>query len=271
MTGDDTARHAGTGYLLTNDAAEVTDRWAALGELFDEATFRHLGRLGVTAGWHCLDVGAGGGRVAQWLADRVEPGGSVTATDIDTRWLTQLNDPRLRVLRHDVTRDPLPQRYDLIHTRLVLVHLTDVEAVLDRLVAALTPGGWVLLEEFDVALLPGGCHDPQTDAERLASRVHAEFTAVVRARGGHPDLAHQLWRLLSQRGLVEVGVEGSFVIGGSAAHRLLLANYLQVHDQLLASGRLSPADLRAHLADLRAETLPLSLPAMVRTWGRRAL
>jgi SAM-dependent methyltransferase len=258
-----------SGYVFTNDGAQVGDRWSALSELFDEATFRHLDRLGVGPGWHCLDVGAGGGRVAQWLADRVVPEGSVTASDIDTRWLDALDDPRLRVLRHDATRDPLPAAYDLVHTRLVLVHLPDVEAVLDRLVGALRPGGWVLLEEFDVSFVGGVCHDPQTDAERLANLVDSQFVALVRARGARPDLAHNLWRLLVQRGLVQARAEGTFVIGGSAASRLLLSNYQQVQDHLLESGGVSVEDFRAHLADLRAGTLPVSLPAMVRTWARR--
>ena len=40
-------------------------------------------------------------------------------------------------------------QWDLIHERLVLVHIPRRLEVLDRLVEALAPGGWIVLEDFD--------------------------------------------------------------------------------------------------------------------------
>src|SRR5664279_6147623 len=51
------------GYLLNNQQAEAGRRLDALSELFDPATFRHLAAVGVTAGWVCWEVGAGGASV----------------------------------------------------------------------------------------------------------------------------------------------------------------------------------------------------------------
>ena len=62
---------------------------------------------GVGPGWRCLEVGAGAGSIAGWLADRVGPSGQVIATDLDTRFLEQQARPNLEVRRHDVVRDPL--------------------------------------------------------------------------------------------------------------------------------------------------------------------
>jgi cyclopropane fatty-acyl-phospholipid synthase-like methyltransferase len=56
------------------------DRLRALESLFDGASTRHLVRLGVTAGWRCLEVGCGAGGIARWLARRVGGGGRVVAT-----------------------------------------------------------------------------------------------------------------------------------------------------------------------------------------------
>jgi 2-polyprenyl-3-methyl-5-hydroxy-6-metoxy-1,4-benzoquinol methylase len=39
-------------------------------------------------------------------------------------------------------------RYDLIHARLVLSHLPQRRDVLARLVQALRPGGWLVVEDF---------------------------------------------------------------------------------------------------------------------------
>jgi trans-aconitate methyltransferase len=53
------------------------------------------------------------------------------------------------VVRHDVTTDAIPSaRYDLIHARLVLSHLPQRGDVMQRLVQALRPGGWLVIEDF---------------------------------------------------------------------------------------------------------------------------
>ena len=49
-----------------------------------------------------FEVGGGGGSIARWLADRVSPSGRVVATDIDTRHLDALGDPRIDMRHHDV-------------------------------------------------------------------------------------------------------------------------------------------------------------------------
>lgn len=51
----------------------------------DPGTIGRLDRLGVSCGWRCLEVGAGHGSIARWLAERVGPTGSVLAADIDPR------------------------------------------------------------------------------------------------------------------------------------------------------------------------------------------
>ena len=46
-------------------------RLFALTELFDPTTRRVLGEIGVANGWRCLEVAAGTGTVAAWLAGQV--------------------------------------------------------------------------------------------------------------------------------------------------------------------------------------------------------
>jgi ubiquinone/menaquinone biosynthesis C-methylase UbiE len=53
---------------------------------YDPGTFESLGRVGIKPSWRCLELGAGAGSVARWLAAWV-PDGSVVATDIDTLFL----------------------------------------------------------------------------------------------------------------------------------------------------------------------------------------
>ncbi|MFD5537476.1 hypothetical protein ACFWIJ_06380, partial [Streptomyces sp. NPDC127079] len=75
------------GYLLDNRQSEAGQRFDAFARLFDPTTFRHLEASGLTTGWRCWEVGAGGTSVVSWLAAKVGPAGQVVATDIDTSLL----------------------------------------------------------------------------------------------------------------------------------------------------------------------------------------
>ena len=65
-------------------------------------------------------------------------------------------------MRHNIVVDPLPEEaFDLIHARLVLMHVPEREQVLASLVAAPKPGGWLVDEEYDSAsLLPDPIANP---------------------------------------------------------------------------------------------------------------
>ena len=122
---------ASSSYVLTNSAREAQVRFAALSTLYDRTTIRHLEGRGVARGWQCFEIGAGGGTIARWLADLVGPTGLVLATDLDTRHLDHLGGPGLEVCHHDIGADPLPEAaFDLVHTRLVLMHVARREVAL---------------------------------------------------------------------------------------------------------------------------------------------
>ena len=93
---------------------------------------------------------AGAGGIALWLADRVGETGHVLATDLDTRFLDGHGRPNLEVRTHNIVTDPLDEAaFDVIHARAVVEHVADRELVIKRLVAALRPGGWLLIEDVD--------------------------------------------------------------------------------------------------------------------------
>jgi hypothetical protein len=93
-------------YLLDNATREAPIRFAALSALFDSGTIGHLVKRGIGRGWHCLEVGGGGGSIVSWLAARVGPTGRVLATDIDTRFLESLSLPNVEVQKHNIHRFP---------------------------------------------------------------------------------------------------------------------------------------------------------------------
>jgi len=129
------AQTNGTGYVFVNSGKEARTRFAALSTIYDRGTVRHLEDLGVGSGWHCLEIGGGSGTIAKWLADRVGSTGHVLVTDLDTRFLEPLEGPNLEVCRHKIGTDPLPEAaFDLIHTRLVLMHVPERDAALAQMI-----------------------------------------------------------------------------------------------------------------------------------------
>jgi Histidine kinase-, DNA gyrase B-, and HSP90-like ATPase len=57
-------------YIFDNAAPQAGQRFASLQTLYDHWTIRHLETTGVGPGWLCWEVGAGGGSIARWLAER---------------------------------------------------------------------------------------------------------------------------------------------------------------------------------------------------------
>ena len=77
------------------------------------------------------------------------------ATDINLAWAAGAAAPNVSVLEHDVAADPPPgEAFDLVHARLVLVHVTGRDTALGNMVTALRPGGILLVEDADPACSP---------------------------------------------------------------------------------------------------------------------
>ena len=93
-------------YLLTNAEPETVDRFAGLESVFDPVTCGHLSRLGLRQGFSCLEVGAGSGSIARWMADEVGPAGRVLAVDIDPRWCRPDGRAQLEVRAVDLVAHP---------------------------------------------------------------------------------------------------------------------------------------------------------------------
>jgi tRNA A58 N-methylase Trm61 len=78
------------------------ERLQHLQQTLDPLTFRRIEHLGVKAGWRVLEMGAGEGSVAHWLAKRVGTQGTVVATDIDPRLMGREHELNMEVRRHDI-------------------------------------------------------------------------------------------------------------------------------------------------------------------------
>ncbi|MHB8577450.1 MAG: class I SAM-dependent methyltransferase [Dehalococcoidia bacterium] len=265
---DDVDQQQGA-YIFQNADEPTADRFSGLAAVFDPGSFRHLSALGVGPGWHCLEVGGGGGSVARWLSERVGPSGRVVVTDIDTRHLGHLIQANVTVQQHDITADPLPAAaFDLIHARLVLLHLPQREQVLTRLITALKPGGWLLAEEFDALSMSTNAAD--NPGERFLKLEEAQ-QRLMRERGADTAFGRRLPARFAAHDLVNIDAEGQvfFWHGGSAGAQIKRANYLQLQDAILAAGYVSAEELTEELQVLADSTSLILSPVMWSVRGQR--
>jgi SAM-dependent methyltransferase len=259
------------GYLLGNEHTEAGRRLAALAELFDPSTFRHLSALGLGPGWRVWEVGAGGPSVPEWLADQVAPDGEVLATDLDPSRIPRTADrPPLRVLRHDVGLDPPPEgSFDLVHARLVLVHVPQRDRALAAMVSVLRPGGWLVVEEADPALQPLACLEESGPAQQLANRLKVGFRQLMADRGVDLAYGRTLPRRLRDAGLVDVAVDAFFPVTGPACVELERTTVGQIRGRLVAAGLATEEEIEQHLANLSAGLLDVATSPLITAWGRR--
>jgi SAM-dependent methyltransferase len=256
------------GYLLDNAQSEAGQRFDALSALFDASTFRHALAIGLAPGWRVWEVGAGGPSVPTWLAEQVGTDGYVLATDIDTSWVG--TDTSYDVRRHDVGIDPPPGGpFDLIHARLVLVHVTRRVEALAAMMSALRPGGWLLLEEADPALQPLVCPDESGPEQQLANTLKHGFRALMAGRGVDLSYGRTLPRLLRGAGCLDVAADAYFPMSGPACTELERATVVQIRERLLAAGLANDADIDRHLAAVTSGRLDLATSPMISAWGRR--
>jgi SAM-dependent methyltransferase len=257
-------------YLFDNAGTQTGERFAGLEAILDPITRRHLAQTGLGPGWSCWELGAGGGSVARWLSEQVGPDGDVLATDVNVDWMTAQEPANLTVRRHDAVNEPIPEAaYDLIHARLVLLHLPERIELIGRLVAALKVGGWLVLEEFDEILAP--CPDASSESERLFNKVMAATRDLLRRSGADLAYGRRLPRLLSEHGLASVGGEGhvTYLTGGSLGASIQRANALQVGDQLVAAGLVTAAEGDAFLTLLDDPGFHYTSTLLVSAWGQR--
>lgn len=215
------------GYRLTGRGREEVEdqRLTLLEQIFDPTSRRR--RNLVKPGWRCLEVGAGRGSMAVWLAQQVGKSGQVVATDIDVSYLERLDVPNLEIRRHNIVDDPLevlgPNSFDLVCSRLMLFWLAGKqEATIRRMVECLRPGGWLVDEDGDWGTIaPVDPSHPHYASYHDAWRDGAWWAL----RGYDPVFGRKLHALFERCGLENIRHEASAEVvrggkaGGSRAWR----------------------------------------------------
>lgn len=267
------ADEGGRYFAADYEETQERERLQRLEGLGDPRTTRTFDTIGVGAGWRCLEVGAGGGSVARWLGSRVGPTGHVVAVDLDPRFLDDLPALGIEVRRGDITRDEIePAAYDLVHCRVLMVHMADPLAVLRRMVTALRPGGWLVVEEPDYSTAQSLTPDhPSTDGFHAYVRARHEFLVAA----GVMDL-HYGARLpadVDELGLEATGrdVGSTTERGGSVKSGFLVESFAKLDDVMIAGGVITESVLADARRAMEDPAFVYRSPTMYSVWGRKPL
>lgn len=253
---------------LSHGSGTEQQRLQLMENVLDPVSTGIFEQLSIQPSWQCLEVGAGNGSVARWLAARCLDG-NVVATDTDTRYLESTAAPNLQIRQHDAARDDFPEgSFDLIHARAVVVHLPDREANVAKMVSWLKPGGWLVLEE--PATFPSD-DSPHEDFQRLM--LAFEQLMWKTQKTDNRWWPRRLPTALAEMDLTDMGMSvTSHIVGdGSSTDEFWRVFLAQVGPSLIQHGLVTEAEYEAGMAAFDDPHFLDVNHAWVAAWGRRRM
>ena len=231
-------------YVLGHQLKGEGARLALMSELLDPMHHRYLDALGVVRpGVRTLEVGCGNGSISLWLAERVSPGGTAVAVDLDLS-LIHVRTPNLELRKADIIAGPVERgAFDLVTARAVLHHVADARAAIANMVANLKVGGALLLIEPD--FLPVSVAEPQE-----VRAFWDGWLAWSRARGIDYQIGRTLAPRVASLGLTNISgtAETAIYNGGSLWADYWIETITELRGDLISSGKLDEALIDQFLA-----------------------
>jgi SAM-dependent methyltransferase len=236
-----------TPYPLDNDDPKAYHHHKYLAELLDPISRRRLGETARPMGAQCLEVGAGGGSIARWLAAHVGRRGHVTALDLKPQHIPPT--PGVTIVAHDLNgTEPMPPGpFDIIHARLVLSHLPERRSILRRLIDRLAIDGIILIGDWRSTNPDPVVAAPSREAAELYRRYQRTVGEHVFAKWGTDrEWAAATFLAMRQAGLTDIRttIDAEYWVGGETGCRLVATLLEELRAPLLAAG-LSPDELDA--------------------------
>jgi SAM-dependent methyltransferase len=256
-------------YRINEDADQVAreqDRLRVLARVTDPVTRATLARIGIAAGWHCCDVGSGAGTVAAWMVEQVGAAGRVLSVDVDTRFQAP-SAGVLEVRTLDVTAEPIgADEFDVVHARGVLQHIAQRESVLDAMIAAAKPGGWVVVTDVDWIQF-----DEQEVPEPFATLSNTLRALSTSQHGYDGSWGRRLPAAFTSRGLEAVDVRGDTwtMRGGTDSAEWYVAALERALGVLPAEVFPEGLDTEAAIARAREPDFVILSPISVTAVGRK--
>ncbi len=252
-------------YTLSHELLGEQQRLALMSSLLDPVERSRIARLGVRPGWRCLELGCGNGSIARVLAEAVAPTGHVVASDIDLAFIADLRMPCLEVRRIDVLQDVIEEGcYDFVVARALLHHLTPARKAVERMIAALKPGGVLLSIEPD--MLP--CTVTEPDTMRAFWQGWLKWSVEA---GIDYSIGRKIPAWLDSLGLEQVAGEGHTAQfnGGSRWAAYWTATVRELAPALLKSGHITGKMLEEFHSCYEDPHYWTSIMTFIENWGRK--
>ena len=223
------------------------ERLQKIQQVCDRSTKELILATGLTAGWRCLEVGAGAGSIMKWMADLVGKAGTVVAVDIDTRFIANTKSSNVEVIEADIKQfSGLSNSFDLIHARYVLIHLVDFQVALSKMLNLLKPGGWLVIEEpdFSVSRAIFGEEEECQSVNKVNQAIYRMFAD----RGIDYSLGIQLPAIFQELGLQQLTVKNEVPLsqGASGVADVMKLSAIQLADQYIATGEVNSEDIQRY-------------------------
>src|SRR5262249_24684389 len=204
------------------------------------------------------------GSISAWLAERVSPGGTAVAIDLDLS-LIQVRMPNLELCKADIVAGPVQRgAFDLVTVRAVLHHVADAQAAMANMIASLRPGGALLLIEPDFL--------PVSVAEPAEVRAFWDgWLAWSRERGINYQIGRTLAPRLASLGLRSISgtAETAVYNGGTLWAKYWIETVTELRSDLISSSKLNEALIGKFLADCADSNWWTQTIAFTEVHGRR--
>ena len=263
-------------YIISG-GKEGKSRLNILSETLYPYTRPLLEAQGVSPGHSFLDLGCGGGNVAQLAARLVGDTGTVTAVDFDETIITLAQQDaaasglmNISFEAQSVHDIHYANRFDFAYARFLLSHLRDPFSALQRMIHSVKPGGKIIVE--DVRFSGHFCY-PQCEA---FDQYVQYYTIAAHNNGHNAEIGPTLFSLFLQAGLQQVGFDvvlPSFNTG--AGKWMAFITLDKIKNTLIHQGIASVEIINVLQHELEEFTNDqqtiMSLPAIFRVWGTRPL
>ncbi|MGQ0672968.1 MAG: methyltransferase domain-containing protein [Hyphomicrobium sp.] len=233
-----------------------------------------LDRIGVAAGWSCLDIGCGPGGITSLLSARVGHNGRVVGLDMNPVFLDHARRsaaPNVTFVEGDAYGSALPNAtFDLVHLRFVASTAGEPERLIGEAMRLAKPGGTIALQEPDGTSL--ACYPPHEAWDTLKSALLGAFRGV----GADLELARRLYHVARMAGLSDVQFR-PFIVGVRASDPMvdyLPSTVASLRGTIVRLGLIPEADfdetLEACRSHIRQPGTSFTMYTVAQVWGHKA-
>ena len=257
--------------LLPHTLPTEAERLDRMAHAHDPDTFATIERLNLPKNAHCLDIGAGRGSVAIWLAQTL-PGSDVIASDLDLSSVKENTLSNLSLKKIDLRCDDLGSEvYDLVHCRAVLCFLPTRTEVLSAILKSLKPGGAFVVTEMDFRRIASG-------PSRFWAMFWTAYLEFAASQGWDLEFGAALPGILAKSGFTEIDarhiqpiLNHSGNTAGAAGTETWSLTLATLAPQLIGGGFMTKGMLTDALSIIRNPEAWTTGPGFMVTSARRSV